>query len=200
MSSLQKALKQSHDQAYSFNADSSCSDDDDDNSSVGTNEEHQQKDDMMKIRQQAFDLLNKSSGERSKSAHANRATSNNPRYVSYQQQSAGEQSCTAAGLPPSPSNPYSTHNPHMHPQSLTADQMSMKDLFVNCISEVCKNSSSEILSKGVALVSAGYKSVSNYGDKPVSGTFDSIDTSQHGYGNSSNKNHGIGRFPSRYQD
>ena len=194
MSSLQKALKQSHEQRATY----SSSSDDDDNTSVDTNEEQRKKNEMMKIRQQAFDLLNKS--EPTKHDPAKGLTPENPHIVSYQHQSAGEQSFTTAGRPTPSSNPYSMHSPHMHPQARTADQMSMKDLVVNCISDVCRSSSSEILSKGVALVSAGYKSVSNYGDKPVSGTFDSIDTSQHGYGNSNYKNDEFGTLPSRYQD
>jgi hypothetical protein len=154
-----------------------------DDSSVDTNEEeqkHQQKndsEDMMKIRQQAFDLLNKSSGN-----SPNNNNNNN------------NKSTTTNGFSVSS---YDMHNPNVHPNARTADKMSMTDLIVNCVSDVCRSSSSEILSKGVSLVSAGYKSVSNYGDRPVSGTFDSIDTSQHGYGNSNNVQRA---YPARYQD
>jgi hypothetical protein len=181
-----------------------------DDSNVDANEEEQKQqnndsEDMMKIRQQAFDLLNKSSGPTPNNKKSTTTTTTNGFSVSsYQQQSTGEQSNTTYHNTDNnhssssyQSSPYAMHNPNVHPNARTADKMSMTDLIVNCVSDVCRSSSSEILSKGVSLVSAGYKSVSNYGDKPVSGTFDSIDTSQHGYGNSNNVQRA---YPARYQD
>mmetsp|Transcript_6025 Transcript_6025/g.6738 ORF Transcript_6025/g.6738 Transcript_6025/m.6738 type:complete len:232 (+) Transcript_6025:437-1132(+) len=186
--------------AHLSSDDSSSSSSDD--SSVGMEEERKQQqnnnhqeensEDMIKIRQQAFDLLNKSSGHTPTNDEAKGFIS------SYQQQSTGENS-TSNHYSSSyqSSSPYAMHNPHAHPKARVADEMTVTDLIVNCVSDVCRSSSSEILSKGVALVSAGYKSVSDYSDKPVSGTFDSIDTSQHGYGNSKNQ---AGGYPARYQD
>jgi len=186
--------------AHLSSNDSSSSSSDEE--SVGTDEERKQQhndnhqeensEDMIKIRQQAFDLLNKSSG------HIPTNDESKGFISSYQQQSTGENSTNNHHSSSyQSSSPYAMHNPHAHPKARIADEMTVTDLIVNCVSDVCRSSSSEILSKGVALVSAGYKSVSDYGDKPVSGTFDSIDTSQHGYGNS--KNH-AGGYPARYQD
>jgi hypothetical protein len=186
----------------SCSSSSSSSDD----SSVDTNVEEQKQqnndnEDMIKIRQQAFNLLNKSSGP---TPNNNKSRTNGFSVSSYQQQSPGEQSNitnhntnNTHSSSSYQSSPYEMHNPNVHPNARTAEKMSMTDLIVNCVSDVCRSSSSEILSKGVSLVSAGYKSVSNYGDTPVSGTFDSIDTSQHGYGNSNNVQRA---YPARYQD
>lgn len=214
---------------YSSSEEESSSSDDDD-SSVDTNanegEQGQQKDseDMMKIRQQALNLINTPSAGPNAAAAAKKK--NSQKFVSHyqqqQQQAVGEGSTgpnsyssstttattasSSSALPSSyqSSSPYAMHNPHAHPQARTAEELSMTDMFVNCVSDVCKSSSSEIFEK---VFSAGYKSVSNYGDQPVSGTWgDSIDTSQHGYGNgnsnkrSNNNFGGVGNMPSRYQD
>ena len=197
-----------HDDDDSDDGSCSSSSSSSDDSSVDTNEEEQKQqqnndsEDMIKIRQQAFNLLNKSSGP---TPNNNKSRTNGFSVSSYQQQSPGEQSTNTTNHNTNnthfsssyQSSPYEMHNPNVHPNARTAEKMSMTDLIVNCVSDVCRSSSSEILSKGVSLVSAGYKSVSNYGDTPVSGTFDSIDTSQHGYGNSNNVQRA---YPARYQD
>ncbi|VEU33578.1 unnamed protein product [Pseudo-nitzschia multistriata] len=225
MSSLQKALKESKKGDSEGNkqskkgtktftpiirtvdADSSSDDDSasSDDSSVNSDRKQRKREseEMIKIRQQAINLIN------SPSTGPNSEKYNSP----YQQQSAGQRSAgqnlyTSPSMGSSPqvasyhsSNPHSMHSPSAHPRARTAEDLSMKDMFVNCVSEVCKSSSSELLHK---VLSAGYKSVSNYNDPPVSGTWgDSIDTSQHGYGNGNRRNcgnGGVGNMPSRYQD
>ena len=198
-----------HDDDDDDDDDDSSSSSSSDDSSVDTNEEEQKQqqnndsEDMIKIRQQAFNLLNKGSGR--PTPNNNKSRTNGFSVSSYQQQSPGEQSSNTTNHNTNnthssssyQSSPYDMHNPNVHPNARTAEKMSMTDLIVNCVSDVCRSSSSDILSKGVSLVSAGYKSVSNYGDTPVSGTFDSIDTSQHGYGNSNNVQRA---YPARYQD
>uniref|UniRef100_A0A7S4EGE6 Uncharacterized protein n=1 Tax=Pseudo-nitzschia australis TaxID=44445 RepID=A0A7S4EGE6_9STRA len=174
------------DSSSSDDDDASCYSSSDDDTSVESKIKQQQQresirqresGDMMKIRQQAVDLINKRTS----------AGPNDPIYASYQSAS-----------------PYVKHNPDEYPKARVAEDLSVKDMFVNCVSEVCKSSSSEILHK---VLSAGYKSVSNYGDQPINGEWgDSIDTSQHGYGNgnkSVGSGHGsssLGNMHSRYQD
>jgi hypothetical protein len=238
MSSLQKALARSQDgsssngrtrkkpQAFAptittvDDYSSSSGDDNDsssssDDSSVDSNEEqrHQKESaDMIKIRQQALDLLNTpSTGPHAAAASAKSKSNQRTAYVSSYQQSAGERS-TGLGSPhnsssyqSSSTSSYAMHDPRAHPRARMAEELSVKEMLVNCVSEVCKSSSSEIIQK---VFSAGYKSVSNYGDPPIHGDWgESIDTSQHGYGNRNNNksgygnnNGGIGNMPSRYQD
>jgi len=157
--------------------------------------------DMMKIRQDAIKLVNTpSSGP---NAEAKRRSAASKPFVSpYQQQSAGERPSTLHSYQSSYQSaaPRSMHDPLSHPQARTADKLSMKDMVVNCVSEVCKSSSSELISK---VLSSGYRSVNNYENPPVSGSWGEIDTSQHGYGNKnqSTANSGrVGNMPSRYQD
>lgn len=183
--------------------DSSASSDD---SSVDTKEEQTQQEvpeDMIKIRQQAVNLLN------TPSVGPNGAASPQNYKHTYEfpkVQSAGESSSYPSSYQSSNqySHPFAMHNPQEHPRARVAEELSMKDMLVNCVSEVCRSSSSELIHK---VLSAGYKSVSDYSDPPVHGTWgDSIDTSQHGYGNgnkrSYNNNGGVhvGTMPSRYQD
>lgn len=212
-------------------ASSSSSSSDDDN---GGDE------DMMKIRKQAFDVLNKSSGHIPTNEESNSFISSYQQQQKInhqqrqQQQSTGENSSNYNNTYSSSS--YQSANPHhMHNSNnannthytssaaaRTANEISMTDLIVNCISDVCRSSSSELFTKSFTLVSSGYKSMSNYGDhQTVNGTFDSIDTSSHGYGNNSTNNNnnnmtttnnnrrrdsgsgfstGLYTYPTRYQD
>lgn len=178
----------------------SSSDDDSVVESNGQQRQERESEDMIKIRQQAVDLIN------TPSTGPNAAKFTSP----YQQQSAGELSkgqnpyFSSSASSPTPnsyqsSNPYAMHDPHAHPRAHVAEELSMKELFVNCVSDVCKSSSSELLHK---VLSGGYKSVSNYDDPPINGSWgESLDTSQHGYGNG-NKSYeqGTEKLPSRYQD
>lgn len=220
MSSLQKALekeivggKSNHNPPTVTTAlDESSSSSDEDDSSVESNDEDQpNSEDMIKIREQALKVLNTpSSGPQ---ADAQKMKYGQQSFSSpYQQrQSPGEK--TSVHVSSSPSNPYSTyqtsnqyamHDPLAHPPAQTAEKLTVTDMFVNCVSEVCKSSSSEILQK---VLGAGYRSVSNYESPPVSGTWGDIDTSQHGYGNgnkppsqSNGYTNGGGTMPSSYHD
>ena len=198
-----------------------------DESSAVTNEEKQEEksEDMIKIRQQAVHLLNTpSSGpnaEAEAAAAAEAAKRRNSGYFQkfvspYDQPPEGARLSIRSGsssmstLPASSihlssyqsSNPYAMHDPNAHPPARTAEELTLKDMVVNCVSEVCRSTSSDLIH---SVLRAGYKSVSNYEDPPVNGDWgDSIDTSQHGYGN---KNQDIrpsnevgGNMPTRYQD
>lgn len=205
MSSLQKALKKeqiSVDGQKSFQRvdgkpyhnpptvttaydDSSSSDEDD--SSVDSEQNDQPKsEDLIKIREQALKVLNTpSSGPQ---ADAQKKKYGQQTFASpYQQQSAGEKSfvqtpssSTNAFSTYQSSSPYSMHDPLAHQPAKFAEKLTMTDMLVNCVSEVCKSSSSELVQK---VLGASYRSVSNYENPPVSGTWGDIDTSQHGYGN-----------------
>lgn len=217
MTSLQKALAQSQDDGLGNGSEtkqktktftpvirtvqSSDDEDDDDDDSTASSEEEQTEQeethDMIKIRQQAVDLLN------TPSAGPNAAASPQNYKQTYefpqQRQSAGEAPSYSYQAS---SHPYAMHNPESHPRAHVAPELSVTDMLVNCVSEVCKSSSSELIHK---VLSAGYKSVSNYGDPPLHGDWgDSIDTSQHGYGNGNRSSFNSGtvgtNMPSRYQD
>lgn len=183
---------------------------DGDDSTVDTNEQKQQPiknfEDLMKIRTQAINLVNTpSSGPQ---AEANRKKYGQQRFPSpYQQQSAGEHPASSGGgtfnniSSYQSSAPNSMHDPLSHPPAKMAEKLSMTDMVVNCVSEVCKSSSSEILSK---VLHSGYKSLNNYENAPVTGTWNDLDTSQHGYGNGNKaptQNNGtrIGGY-TKYQD
>jgi len=173
---------------------------DGDDSTVDTNEQKQQPiknfEDLMKIRNQAINLVNTpSSGPQ---AEANRKKYGQQKFPSpYQQQSAGEYNTSSYQS----SAPNSMHDPLSHPPAKMAEKLSMTDMVVNCVSDVCKSSSSEILSK---VLHSGYKSLNNYENAPVTGTWNDLDTSQHGYGNGNKaptQNNGtrIGGY-TKYQD
>lgn len=198
----------------------------DESSSAVTNEEKQEEEseDMIKIRQQAVHLLNTpSSGPNAEAeaAAAEVAKRRNSGYFQkfvspYDQPPEGARLSIRSGsssrstLPASSShsssyqssNPYAMHDPNAHPPARTAEELTLKDMVVNCVSEVCRSTSSDLIH---SVLRAGYKSVSNYEDPPVNGDWgDSIDTSQHGYGN---KNQAVrpsnavgGNMPTRYQD
>lgn len=187
--------------------------------------------DMLKIRQQAVRLVNTPSAgphaEAAKKRHPQAFVSpyQNSTTQSYQNQSLNHTNTSqqqppfgqAAQLPAS-LNPFggmmhSMHDPLAHPPARTAEPLSVKDMVVNCVSEVCKSSSSEIVARTRSTsemigraISSGYKSVNNYENPPVSGNWGEIDTSQHGYGNNNNhhnqaaSNSRVGNLPARYQD
>ena len=166
--------------------DSSSSDEDDDSSVESDQEDQPKKEDLMKIREQAFKVLNTpSSGPQ---ADAQKKKYGQQTFVSpYQKQSAGENSSVQISPPSSnpfstyqTSNPYAMHDPLAHPPAQSAKELTVTEMLVNCVSEVCKSSSSELVQK---VLGASYRSVSNYENPPVSGTWGDIDTSQHGYGN-----------------
>lgn len=181
--------------------ESSSSDDDDSSSSSSSSDESEAMDerqtksneDMMKIRQEAIKLVNMPS------AGPNAEASKRSPFVSpYQQQSSGARPPAVSSYQ---SSAPSLHRPQAHAPARTADRLSITDMVVGCVSDVCKSSSSELISK---VLSSGYRSVNNYENPPVSGSWGEIDTSQHGYGNS-NRTQGsrlnqTGNMPSRYQD
>ena len=97
-----------------------------------------------------------------------------------------------------PQSQFAMHNSQPHSQARTAKELTLKELVVSCVSEVCKSSSSELLQK---VLSSGYRSVNNYENPPVRGSWGEIDTSQHGYGNGNRTTQQrVGNMPSRYQD
>ncbi len=195
------------------NESDSSDDDDSSSSSDGSDSDNEEMNpqmmngtDMMKIRQQAIKLVNTPTAGPHAEAAKRRSGSNKAFVSPYQQQSAGE---GPSGMPPGvasyqssyqSSAPRSMHNPQSHPQARTADKLTMADMVVNCVSEVCKSSSSELISK---VLSSGYRSVNNYENPPVSGSWGEIDTSSHGYGNNNRApafaSKG-GNMPARYQD
>lgn len=214
-------------ESSSSSSSSSYYSSEDESSSVVTNEEKQEEksEDMIKIRQQAVHLLNTPSSGPNAEAEAAAAVEAAKRrnsgyflkFVSpYDQPPEGARLSIRSGsssrstLPASSShsssyqssNPYAMHDPNAHPPARTAEELTLKDMVVNCVSEVCRSTSSDLIH---SVLRAGYKSVSNYEDPPVNGDWgDSIDTSQHGYGN---KNQAIrpsnavgANMPTRYQD
>ena len=189
--------------------ESSSSDDDssssDDDSSVDTEQQQLDNKDALKIRQQALKLVNTPSvGPHAEAAKKKRATQTFP--SPYQQQSAGERSFGQNHSPSissyqtsyQSSSSFAMHNSQPHSQARTAKELTLKELVVSCVSEVCKSSSSELLQK---VLSSGYRSVNNYENPPVRGSWGEIDTSQHGYGNGNKTTQQrVGNMPSRYQD
>jgi hypothetical protein len=174
----------------------------------GTNDEEE----MIKIRQRAFELINKAGGPSEEDKNSQQWPQSPQKYHYYQQQQQQQQS---AGESSSYRSPYQQQQQHtssstaayqqqQYPAAHTADKLSVTQLFVNCVTDVCKVSSSEIVSQGMSLLSSGYQSISNYRDAPLSGSYDPIDTSQHGYGNRNNHNHNSGNqstpMRGRYQD
>lgn len=183
--------------------DSSSSDEDD--SSVES--DLPKSEDLLNIREQAIKVLNTpSSGPQ---ADAQKMIHGQQTFVSpYQQQSAGERPSAQS---PSPynnpfssyqsSNPNSLHDPRQHAPAQFAEKLTVTDMVVNCVSEVCKSTSSELVQK---VLGASYRSVSNYENPPVSGEWGDIDTSQHGYGNGnkppSQKSGGNTKMYAKYHD
>ncbi|KAG7371870.1 hypothetical protein IV203_018012 [Nitzschia inconspicua] len=173
-------------------------------------EEEQDDEEVIKIRQKAFDLINKAGGP-SKEDRNSKHWPQSPKKLHYpiphhiqqqqqlQQQSAGEQSAahsyqspyqqSAAGQRqrqfPNGQSPAGAHE---------AEKLSVAGLFINCVSDLCKQSSKEILQQGASILSSGYQSVSQYKDPPLHGSYDPIDTSQHGYGNGNNDTMMRGRY------
>jgi hypothetical protein len=187
-------------------AHESSSDDDDsssDDDSIIEEDRQIESADAMKIREQAIKLVNTpSSGPHAEAAKKKygQQTFVSPYQQQKQTQSAGERLPSHAPSSPfssyqSPSQ-YSMHDPLSHPRAHTAEPLTMTQMVVNCVSEVCKSSSSEIIHK---VLHSGYKSVNNYENPPVNGKWGDIDTSQHGYGNG-NKPPSKSNMPARYQD
>ena len=184
-------------------------DDDDSSSSSSSSDESDTFDeterikgeDLMKIRRDAIKLINTPSSGPHADARRNRQQSSGKRPTSsgFGQPSPVTISSYQSSTAPSPG----MHNPQPNPHARTAEKLTMADMLVNCIAEVCKSSSSEILTK---VMSSGYRSVNNYENPPVSGSWGEIDTSRHGYGNSNRapgrqpSNKSGGAMPSRYQD
>jgi hypothetical protein len=191
----------------------SSSDDDDsfsDGDSVIKEDRQIESEDAIKIREQAIKLVNTpSSGPHAEAAKKKHGQQTFVSPYQQQKQTDGEQ--LPGHGPSSPfssyqsSSPYAMHDPLSHPQAHTAEPLSVTQMFVNCVSEVCKSSSSEIINK---VLHSGYRSVNNYENPPVNGKWGDIDTSQHGYGNGNkppSKNYsesktGGGNMPARYQD
>lgn len=196
-------------------SDSSDDDEDDDNeveqkaptSKQTDPEEDQQQssssatafEDEIKIRQKAFDLINKAggpSGEEDK-----KQWPQSPKKYHYaHQQSAGESSSYQSPYQQSSSSSAEAarqQSSHHAQAAHTADKLSVTELFVNCITDVCKVSSSEIVNQGMSILSSGYQSLSSYKDQPLNGSYDPIDTSQHGYGNN---NSASSKMRGRYRD
>jgi len=207
-SSLQKALVQEMDGGKRnrsrknpptvSTAHESSSDDDDsssDDNSIIEEDRQIESEDAMKIREQAIKLVNTpSSGPHAEAAKRKHGQQT---FVSPYQQQKNTQSAPSSPFSSyqSPSQ-YDMHDPLSHPRAHTAEPLSMTQMVVNCVSDVCKSSSSEIINK---VLHSGYKSVNNYENPPVNGKWGDIDTSQHGYGNG-NKPPSKSNMPARYQD
>jgi hypothetical protein len=160
--------------------------------------------DLIKIRQKAFELINKAGGP-SDEDRKSRQWPQSPDKLQYSHQSAGERSSASAPNYQSPYQQSSSSQAQRQFQQSSyyngpaqsahvADKLSVTELFVNCVSDVCKVSSSEIVKTGVSILSSGYQSIANYRDTPISGSYDPIDTSQHGYGNGNGSNRMRGRY------
>jgi len=162
------------------------------------NDEDVDDEDVLKIRLKAFDLINKAGGP---SGEDRKKWPQSPQKLHYhhQQQTAGEHSSASYQSPYQQSSAGGTSSgnyPSYHSPSAahTAEKLSVTELFVNCVSDVCKVSSSELMQQGAALISSGYQSIASYRDKPLNGSYDPIDTSQHGYGNGNGNNPMRGRY------
>jgi hypothetical protein len=171
----------------------------------------------VKIRQKAFELINKVGGP-SEEDRNNHQWPQSPKKLFYpppqnpissqqqqqqQQQSAGEHS-SAGHSYQSPYQQSTVGQIRQFPQDTIprqpaqeAQQLTVTGLFINCISDLCQQSSKEILQQGATILSSGYQSVSQYRDMPLQGSYDRIDTSQHGYGNGNNMD---ARMRGRYRD
>lgn len=198
----------------SSGSSSDSSDDDDDEgipkyarppAAAAQHEQEEDDEEVIKIRQKAFDLINKAGGpseEDRKSKHWPQS----PKKLHYpvpqriqqqQQQAAGEHS--AAHSYQSPYQQSAAGQGQQFPNNAShsaheAEKLSVAGLFINCVSDLCKQSSKEILQHGASILSSGYQSVSNYRDTPLQGSYDPIDTSQHGYGNGNSNTMMRGRY------
>jgi hypothetical protein len=163
----------------------------------------------VKIRQKAFELINKVGGPSDEDRN-NQQWPQSPKKLYYPPpqknlsslQSAGEHSAAQSYQSPYQQSSVGQirhfHSDTSRQQSaLEAQKLSVTGLFINCVSDLCQQSSKEILQQGASILSSGYQSVSQYRDTPLQGSYDPIDTSQHGYGNGNNKD---ARMRGRYQD
>jgi hypothetical protein len=163
----------------------------------------------VKIRQKAFELINKVGGPSDEDRN-NQQWPQSPKKLYYPPpqknlsslQSAGEHSAAQSYQSPyqqsSAGQIRHFHSDTSRQQSaLEAQKLSVTGLFINCVSDLCQQSSKEILQQGASILSSGYQSVSQYRDTPLQGSYDPIDTSQHGYGNGNNKD---ARMRGRYHD
>lgn len=192
---------------------SSDSDSDDEEEAITPNTTPQasleeEEDDELKIRQKAFELINKAGGPSEKDRNSKRWPQN-PKKLHYtvpqsqqQQQDAAQSSgeMSFAGPYASPYQQSLAGQQQRHPNSPAAheaEKLSVTSLFINCVSDLCKQSGKEIMQSGASILSSGYQSVSHYRDTPLQGSYDPIDTSQHGYGNGNN---GGSMMRGRYRD
>lgn len=181
----------------SASSGSSLESDSDNNQQDATSSAEEEDDEeVIKIRQKAFDLINKAGGP---SDEERKQWPQNPKKLHYpvpqiQQQAASQSSGerSFAGPFASPYQQSDVGSQHHRPAQ-EAEKMSVASLFVNCISDLCKQSGKEIIQSGASILSSGYQSVSHYRDTPLQGSYEPIDTSQHGYGNG-NKNNMQGRY------
>ncbi|KAG7338651.1 hypothetical protein IV203_020727 [Nitzschia inconspicua] len=167
-------------------------------------EEEEDDEEVIKIRQKAFDLINKAGGpskEDRNSKHWPQSPEKLhypvPQHIQQQQQSAGEQSAAHSYQSPyqqSAAGQRQRQFPNGQSGAHEAERLSIAGLFINCVSDLCKQSSKEILQHGASILSSGYQSVSQYKDPPLHGSYDPIDTSQHGYGNGNNDTMMRGRY------
>ncbi|KAL3922795.1 MAG: hypothetical protein SGILL_002008 [Bacillariaceae sp.] len=183
-------------------------------SSKSSQEEAEDDEEVIKIRQKAFDLINKAGGVSEKERNS-KQWPQNPKKLHYpvpqsqqQQQQAAAQSSGEMSFAGPYASPYQQsmagqqqHHPANASAAHEAEQLSVTSLFLNCVSDLCKQSGKEIIQSGASILSSGYQSVSHYRDTPLQGSYDPIDTSQHGYGNSNGNNGGGGgMMRGRYRD
>ncbi|KAL3902695.1 MAG: hypothetical protein SGARI_005717 [Bacillariaceae sp.] len=167
-----------------------ASDDDNDDSSVSSgsssdadsdDEEHdgvapavaeEEDEEVIKIRQKAFDLINKAGGP---SKEERKQWPQNPKKLHYpvpqiqqQQQQAASQSSGERSF----AGPYADQYNSPYQQSAAgtqhhtaaaaaheAEKLSVTSLFINCVSDLCKQSGKEIIQSGASILSSGYQRI-----------------------------------------
>ena len=185
---------------------SSESDSDDEQQGVAPTADEEEDEEVIKIRQKAFDLINKAGGP---SKEERKQWPQNPKKLHYpvpQIQQQQQQAASQASGERSFAGPYADQYTSPYQQSAAgsqrtaaataheAEKLSVTSLFINCVSDLCKQSGKEIIQSGASILSSGYQSVSHYRDTPLQGSYDPIDTSQHGYGNGNNGGNMRGRY------
>jgi hypothetical protein len=201
------------DESLSSNSSlNSDSDDEDERQRSITQAAEEEDEEVIKIRQKAFDLINKAGGP---SDEDRKQWPQSPKKLHYpvpqiqqrqQQQQQQQQAASQSTGERSFAGPYAEQysSPYQqsaagsqHPPAQEAEKLSITSLFINCVSDLCKQSGKEIVQSGASILSSGYQSVAHYKDMPLQGSYDPIDTSQHGYGNGNNNSN---TMRGRYRD
>ena len=149
------------------------------------------------------------------------AASSSSSSSSYHQQSAGESagreglggtsSYKHSGYQSSSSSPQTASmmfQPHEDPNHRArvaheSGDLSVTELFTNCVSSICKSTMSYAQQTDVmSVISQSYQSISGMNmEQQMNGSYDTIDTSHHGYGNRNNNqryNNGRSATGNRY--